>query len=346
VAAEYPTAPESKLADPSGQYRLSASANDRAATSLAQAVFGPPEQGSGGSRTSTSIDTQPDGSAVATAESVSEGLSFGGGVLKIAAVRSSSVTKLPAGAMKAATNRSLSVEGVTVAGQPVTIDAGGIHAGSGTAPVPFGSGAEQVSTALAQSGLSARVLRENDATGGGGEVLEVQSRHPLPFPGTPQGIFSWRIGKVTSALVRTGFLPAPQVDAGSGGSAAGSTAAVTTEPDPGPSQASIAAPAGSLGPVPAAARRTNRSGVLPAGYEPGPVAEVFTSGATTPEVPAAEPLPVAATPSAALAVPASVSRAVGLSRMRSLYGAVALGGLLIAGLAGLWWKKGVSWPAS
>ncbi|HVW34629.1 MAG TPA: hypothetical protein VHL53_19005, partial [Acidimicrobiia bacterium] len=63
VAAEYPTTPESKLADPSGQYRLSADATDHSAASLARAVFGPAGQGSGGTRTETVIETQPDGSA-------------------------------------------------------------------------------------------------------------------------------------------------------------------------------------------------------------------------------------------------------------------------------------------
>lgn len=98
VAAEYPTSPEAKLADPSGQYQLSAGATDHSASSMARAVFGSSAQGSGGSHTTTSIETEPDGSAVARSESVSEALSLGAGVLKIAAVRSTSVTELAAGA--------------------------------------------------------------------------------------------------------------------------------------------------------------------------------------------------------------------------------------------------------
>jgi hypothetical protein len=344
VAAEYPTAPESKLADPSGQYQLSAGATDHSALSTAQAVFGPSGQGSGGSRTSTSIETQPDGSAVAKSESVSEALSLGGGVLKIAAVRSTSVTELAAGTMEALTKRSLSVEGATVAGQPVTIDAGGIHAGTGTAPIPFGSGADQVNAALAQSGLSARVLREDDGAGGSTEVLQVQSRHPLPFPGNPEGVFSWRIGKVATSLVRTGFLPAPKADAASDMTTSDSFAAA---PADGPPAGALATsgPARSLGPIPAAARRTGQASVLAAGYDPGPVEDVFVE-TPGPEATAGEQRTMAVAPAAARAAPSAASRVVGLSRMRSLYGAVSLGALLIAGLAGLWWKKGVSWPAS
>jgi len=347
VAAEYPTSPESKLSDPSGQYQLSATATDHSASSLAQAIFGPPEHGSGGSRTTTSIETQPDGSAVATAESVSEALSLGGGVLKIAAVRSTSVTKLAAGATQAVTDQVLLVEGATVAGQPVTVDAGGIHAPGGTAPVPLGAGADQVSAALAQSGLSARVLREDDGAGGPGAVLEVQSRHPLPFAGNPQGVFSWRIGKVTTSLVRTGFLPPPETgsdtgtDAVAGGPPTASEAAAPPAATPAPPP-----PAPALGPIPDSARRLGGSEVLLEGYEPGPVAEIFEGAAPAPAAPAGQPGFVPAAPTAALAAPAARWQPVGMDRVRVLYGAVACAALLIAGLAGLWWKKGVSWPAS
>jgi hypothetical protein len=347
VAAEYPTVPEAKLADPSGQYQLSASATDHSAVSAAQAVFGPPDGGSGGSRTRTSIQTEPDGSAVATAESVSEALSLGGGVLRIAAVRSTSVTKLAAGATEPATSRSLSVQGASIAGQPVTIDADGIHAAGGAAPVPFGAGADQVSTALAQSGLSARVLRENDGAGGGAEVLEVRSRHPLPFAGNPQGVFSWRIGKVTTALVRTGFLPAPTTDAETGADTPATGSTLESLPDGRPDPVATAATPALASP-PAAARRRAGTRLLPPGYDPGAVTEAFAGEPVGPPAApgmAEEGLGHSATP-AALAVAASVARPVGLSRVRALYGAVVLGAVLVAGLAGLWWRKGVSWPAS
>jgi hypothetical protein len=346
VAAEYPTAPDAKLADPTGQYRLSASATDHSAASAAQAVFGPPDGGSGGSRTRTSIETEPDGSAVATAESVSEALSLGGGVLKIAAVRSTSVTKLAAGATEAATSRSLSVEGASVAGQPVTIDADGIHAGGGAAPLPLGAGADQISTALVQSGLSARVLRENDGAGGGAEVLEVRSRHPLPFAGNPQGVFSWRIGKVTTALVRTGIVPAPTTDTDSGADSPTSGSFSDGGPDPRAPAVTAATPA--LASPPAAARRRAGTRLLPPGYDPGAVAEAFAGEPVGPPAAtgmAEEGTGPVGTP-AALAVSASMARPVGLGRVRALYGAVALGALLVAGLAGLWWMKGVSWSPS
>jgi hypothetical protein len=211
VAAEHPTTPKSEVGDPSGQYRMSAGAAERSAASLAQAFFGSKDGGSGGSRTETSIVVDATGTAVATAESVTEALSLGGGTLKIAAVRSYSVTRLAAGAATAMTERKLMVEGATVSGQPVTIDAAGVHAGGGSAPIPFGAGAQQVSAALKQAGLSVRVLTESDGVGGSTEVLEIQSRHPLPFAGNPQGVFSWRIGRVTTVLVRTGVVSGKEV---------------------------------------------------------------------------------------------------------------------------------------
>jgi hypothetical protein len=338
VAAEYPTAPESTLADPSGQYSLRATATDRSAAGAAQALFGGGD-GGGGSRTETAVETAPDGSAVARAESVTHGLSVGKGALKIAAVHSRSVTTLASDATTATTERSLVVEGATVAGQPVTIDADGIHASGGSAPVPFGPGAEQVTTALAQSGLSARVLTEDDGKGAAAQVLEIQSRHPLPFAGNPEGVFSWRIGRTTTSLVRTGFLPVADPGAEESGAAGDQPATgpgTATEPT---SPVALGGATGTatvlsgLGPALGMARRAVGAEV-PAGYDPGPVADLFeTTG------PAAGEQASGALPAAGRAAPASASSPVGLDSVRGLYRAVGVGALLIAGLAGLWQRR-------
>jgi hypothetical protein len=353
VAAEHPTVPKSELGDPSGQYQLAATATERAATSMAQGIFGSADGGSGGSKTSTSISSAADGSAEAVAESVTHGLSFGDGVLKIAAVRSTSVTRLGPTATETETDRKLVVEGATVAGQPVTIDAGGIKAGTAAAPVPFGDGAAQVSQALAQSGISARVLSEDDGAGGATEVLEVSSRHPLPFAGNPEGVFTWKIGKTTTNLVRTGFLPAPEPVDEDPATAQQADApelpaalpALDAAPDQGGAAPSAVAPAR------ARARAVSRPALPLPSYDPGPVSYAFggeTSGAVEeitagPEV---VPAPAVDSPATLLTAPAAAVRPEGLGRVRLLYVAVAAGAGLAAGLAGLWWKKGVSWAGS
>lgn len=345
VSAEHPGSPESALGDPSGQYQLSAKADGNSAAGLAKAVFGPPDSGSGGARAATSIVVEPDGSATASAESVSEALSLGGGTLKIAAVRSTSVTRLAAGATNAVTERKLVIEGATVSGQAVTIDAAGVHAGGGSAPVPFGSGAEQISTALAQAGLSVRVAEETDAAGNSAQVLEVRDRHPLPFAGNPQGTFTWRIGRAATALVRTGFLPAPEpvADAPAETPAAGPVAAGEPGDAPAPT---VTAPTGTAGPT-GTGGGTARTAESFAGYDPGPVAGIFEGVPDAPAGAATGAAQLAASTPPALAVPASRSSGVvGLDRVRALYGAVGAGALLIAALAGLWWRKGVSWRAS
>jgi hypothetical protein len=352
VAAEHPGSPKATLGDPSGQYQLSATANGNSAIGLAKAVFGPPESGSGGARSEASLVVEPDGSAIARAESLSEGLVLGGGTLKIAAVRSTSVTRLAAGATSPVTERGLAIEGASVSGQAVSIDASGVHAGAGSAPVPFGSGAEQISAAMAQAGLSVRVAEETDAAGNSAQVLEVRDRHPLPFAGNPQGTFTWRIGHTTTSLVRTGFLPVPEPDIdgdepSGDGLAASSPTGGASEADAAAEAATATVPA--AGPI--AARRPARSAGLFAGYDPGPIAEIFEGNSGVVEAAAgAGTGPVngatAATPAAMLAVPASRSVVVGLDRVRALYGAVGAGAFLIAALAGLWWTKGVSWRAS
>lgn len=351
VSAEHPGSPESALGDPSGQYQLSAKANGNSAAGLAKAVFGPPDSGSGGARAATSIVVEPDGSATASAESVSEGLSLGGGALKIAAVRSTSVTRLAAGATNAVTERKLAIEGATVSGQAVTIDAAGVHAGGGSAPVPFGAGAEQISTALAQAGLSVRVAEETDGAGNSAQVLEVRDRHPLPFAGNPQGTFTWRIGRAATALVRTGFLPAPEpvADAPAEPPATGPVAA--GEPGDAPAPA-VTGPTGTgptgTGRPAGTGGGTARAAESFAGYDPGPVAGIFEGAPDTAAGAATGVAQLAASTPAAVAVPAASrsSGVVGLDRVRALYGAVGAGALLVAALAGLWWTKGVSWRAS
>jgi hypothetical protein len=346
VSAEHPGSPEAALGDPSGQYQLSAKANGNSAAGVAKAVFGPPDSGSGGARADTSVVVEPDGSATARAESVSEGLSLGGGALKIAAVRSLSVTRLAAGATNAVTDRKLVIEGATLSGQAVTIDASGVHAGGGSAPIPFGAGAEQISTALTQAGLSVRVAEETDAAGNSAQVLEVRDRHPLPFAGNPQGTFTWRIGRAATSLVRTGFLPAPEPVSETPVDTSPAAPGPAGEPGDAPA-ATVTAPADTAVP-PGAGDGTARGAVSFAGYDPGPVAGIFEgpsnpAGAETGVAQLAASTP----PAGALAVPASRSSGVvGLDRVRTLYGAVGAGALLFAALAGLWWRKGVSWRAS
>ncbi len=75
------------------------------------------------------------------AETVDTGLSIGEGALRIASVRSRSETTLAPNDPEPVTRSQLIIEGATLAGQAVTIDATGVHLAGQTVPAPVGRGA-------------------------------------------------------------------------------------------------------------------------------------------------------------------------------------------------------------
>jgi hypothetical protein len=149
VQADYPTAPQAALSDPSGSYSLGATAADGAATA-AGSLQGPNHMA--GTRSTSSALLDDAGVVRTAAESVSTGISLADGALRIASVTTRSETVLGPGDAKPVTATSLLVEGASVAGHAVTIDADGVCAvgdgGSGlegagvpaTGPAPSGSG--------------------------------------------------------------------------------------------------------------------------------------------------------------------------------------------------------------
>jgi len=88
------------------------------------------------------------------------------GAIDIGAIDSTVTTTAVSGHLGAATG-TLSVSGVTVAGQPATIDQGGIHLAGQSVPLPLDP-AQQVLQQLRQAGLEVKLLAP---------VLEVKAGH-------------------------------------------------------------------------------------------------------------------------------------------------------------------------
>jgi len=195
--ADYPATPGSEVKDPFGAYDLRAKADMSSAESTG--ALGSPAGGPPGSHTRTAAATtvSPDGSARATAEAVSTALSFGDGVLTIAAVISRSVTILTADGAAPRTVTELVIQGAAVAGQAVSIGPDGIHpAGSRAIPLADNAANAGLAGVLAAAGLSARTVSSAD---GGGDVLVITSTHPLPGSGA-QGTLVWRFGGARTAI--------------------------------------------------------------------------------------------------------------------------------------------------
>src|SRR5438067_486453 len=232
VQADNPTAPKAERADPSGSYALVATAADRAATADGS-LQGPGHVSGTRSRSAALLD---DGGAVRTvAESVSTGISFGDGALRIASVTTRSETVLAPGDARPLTTTALLIEGASVAGHAVTVDGDGVHAAGQAVPAPLRQAAGSDNQFLGQLGFSARVVPAG--VRGGADALVITSSQTLPAPGHPKGTLTITFGGAASEIT-VGSPDGPAVDAPAAG---GGTA-------PGPPAAPGSAPAAPSGP--------------------------------------------------------------------------------------------------
>lgn len=235
--ADYPVTEKSEVTDPSGSYLLRAVTGPGKADGLATA-----RNGSGGDpvASATALTTAVlDAGAVTTvtAESVATGISVGG-VLRIASVRSRSVTKLAAADRAPVPTTELVVEGARVNNQAVTIDSSGVHSPGGQDPIG----------ALKQAGISVRWISAQPVEGGAAaDMLEITDAHTYPAPGQPKGTLVMRFGGATTSILIGADEP-------TAGEAAGSAAVAAAEPAA-PTPAAIA-------PTPVAGRTPSSTGAL------------------------------------------------------------------------------------
>ncbi|MEW6471272.1 MAG: hypothetical protein AB1679_03290 [Actinomycetota bacterium] len=207
VRADHPTTPSAELRDPTGAYGITAAAAAGRADASGALQGG---DGVSGSRAQSSAVLDDAGVVRVVAETIDTGLSIGDGVLRIAAVRSRSETTLAPDDAKPVTHSRLIIEGATVAGQPVTIDANGVHLAGQTVPAPVGRGVSTDNDLLGQAGISVTV----SPTGrpGSADALVITSRQTIPAPNNPKGALVMRFGGASSEIV-VGSADLPVLDA-------------------------------------------------------------------------------------------------------------------------------------
>jgi hypothetical protein len=301
VRADYPTTPSAELKDPSGSYSLTARADDGSAGSTG--LFQGPG-GVSGTRSTTSTVLDDHGVVRAVAESVSTGISVGNGALRIASVTTRSETTLRADDATPKTVASLLVEGASVAGHPVTIDATGVHAEQQTVPAPVGQGITTDNQVLGQAGVSARVVPAG--VPGGAEALVITSSQTFPAPGNPKGTVVMTFGGAVS-----------EITVGSAdGAAAADTPPAHTGDDARPDTGGPTLP-------PAAASAA------------GPSAGAGIPASPAPAGPGATPIADAATLSSALTLNAGPEAALPVSNVGSSEVAAGGRGVPVQGVAGV-----------
>ncbi|HET9770285.1 MAG TPA: hypothetical protein VFS16_05305 [Acidimicrobiia bacterium] len=213
VKADHPSVPAAELADPSGSYGLSAKAQDGAATAVA-ALAGP--TGVSGARSAGSALLDDGGIVRTVADSVITGISVGDGALRIASVTTRSETVLGPDDPEPVTTASLVIEGASVGGRAVTIDADGVHAADQAVEAPVGRGVDSENQFLGQLGITAKVVPAG--VPGAADALVVTSTQTFPVPGNPKGTLVMTFGGAASEITVGSpdgpVLDAPSADAG------------------------------------------------------------------------------------------------------------------------------------
>ena len=203
----------------------------------------------------TSHSFLDDGTPTAIGESVLEGVTVAGGVLSIGSIPT--VAQGATDGAQATTSQKVTVAGVTVNGQPATIDRSGLHV-SGSA-VPVGSALDGGKPALDPLGVTAYITdpRSQSSTGGSG-AIESGSVIVVWSPPSSGQYFVVVLG---GSSVNVRATPGADFAAGNDGTGDFFAPAEPTAVLPTPSFSPSAGSAGAaLGALPAASRRAGASG--------------------------------------------------------------------------------------
>lgn len=313
VRADHPTSPSAELHDPTGSYAISAAAAAGKANAAGAVQGG---NGVSGSRATTSAVLDDAGVVRVVAETIDTGLSVGDGALRIAAVRSRSETTLGPADVKPVTRSQLIIEGATVAGHPVTIDAGGVHLADQTVPAPVGRGLSSDNDLLGQAGISVTVAPTGRP--GSADALVITSRQVIPAPNNPKGTLVLKMGGASSEIV-VGSADLPVLDSTP---AAEPPVEQTTAPTPAPDRAVSGTNPGlggaAVSGIEIGTARLERRESLPALPAVAPEAPAMPEPIATPEAPLR-------TATGLRAAPAPV--APDLATTGALFSLLAFGGL-------------------
>lgn len=343
----HPGEPEARQADPTETYVLEAKASRETASSLAR-LHGSGDGPQGGSISTTSVKVEG-GKVVATAESVTEALSFG--ALEVAAVISKSVTTYTPGEPEPKTETELRIDGAAINDQRFSFGPDGLTVTSQGVPVPAAQGVETLNALFRQDGLAVRFLAPEKITGGAqAGTFEVSLTRDLPGGGS--GVLRLRFGQVASAVVPGGdVLPPTPVDGATGTS---DVSAPAEEPAAEPVVEPVVEPATGGDVATEAPSLFSSDAAFPPDlvaatepFEPGLGGDGLGAGTSEP---AASADASGATPEVALVTPpqprqSRLASTFIVSAVDGVYAAVAWATLALLGLSLIWRQGARTWTS-
>ena len=243
---------------------MTASATDtevRAQSTIAGAVGPVPGMSTG--NTVTTSDTRLTGvsTALATASSRVQDIVLAGGVVKIASV--TSTADVATDGVHASGHGGTVVAGMTIAGQPVSVDQSGVHVGQAGAPANAAASAI-VNQALAGAGMKILVSMPSDRAQGASDTYDAGNV-----------VFTWNVPNSQGQTGTATFGGASATVAAAPGIAA---LDVSGTPGAGGATAPLPSPSGASAPLPA----TGLDGGVPAAQAPSAAAtprQVVAAGA-------------------------------------------------------------------
>lgn len=199
VQASSPGTPSGEVKDPSGTYHLMATAEPGRATGLAQFEPRGGESFLSGARATSSVVREGD-TTTAVAESVTEGLSLGGGVVEIGVVHSRAAVTYTLGQPAPVPASALAVDGLRVGGMRLGFGPDGFTVLNSPVPVAPGQVAAQMKAVLDPAGIQLHLVQAREVPGGASAgALEIVWRGQ--FPGGPTGITTLRLGGATAQMI-------------------------------------------------------------------------------------------------------------------------------------------------
>jgi hypothetical protein len=312
---------------------LSASVKADEAVGEARLGGGSPESVVSGATTKAFTVTDAK-TVTATAETVVQGISIANGALRMAAVRSRSVTRYTAGAANPETATELVVEGGQAGGLTFAFGSTGLVVANQGIPLPVGQGLEALNQALAPAGVGIRFVGPGDVAGGrSSDVVEVRYAQALPTGGN--GAIRWRFGGTTTAVTTGGALPESPLLPAEPPPSSFEVPAPPTGPAGVGSDSPPSVPAQGLDTVGSSPGLTSHDLSLSAGIDRGASPGPVTAGAST-----EKPSPVGPASGPALSQAMSVPRRT--SSVGAAYGVLAAAAVALLFVSSIWRRGALS----